>query len=595
MGNELYSLAKIFNQKLFRIPDYQRGYAWTEHELDDFWHDLDRLPEIRNHYTGQLTLEKVPRETLQTWAEDTWLIADGFEPFFVVDGQQRLITAIILIKCLLEKVAAGSRLGARTKEELEAIYLVRRGDVSRAYIFGYQKDNPSYEYLKTQILEEPSCAYRGTQTSYTANLLFARNYFRTKLNGASAADIERWFKALTQRFLLNVYELVQELDVFVVFETMNNRGKPLSKLELLKNRLIYLSTVAPTGEADKEALRGNVNEAWKTLYEFLGREPERVLNDDEFLRAHWIMYFDYSRDEASRFAEFLLNAHFTVDNVTSRRLPVEELQRYVTSIQNSVRCWHQIKFPHLAAALPDQVRGGLERLDRVGWGAFAPLAMAVLQNDALTAQVTKFLRAAERFIFLVGRLSQRRADTGDNEFYRKAGPLYRGETTLAEVTALVGQRTTQHFSLEKAKVEMRELFENDEGFYSWSGRHYFLFEYEQWLKTQAGMQAAKIKWDEFTTAKKDHVTIEHIFRARPCRANGQNLRHGPKMTARFCCTRWATYSHSHRVEIPSFQTAISRQRNGMLKGFAVTLTARTAKSKWHRPPTGLQNKCATAG
>ena len=40
---------------------------------------------------------------------------------------------------------------------------------------------------------------------------------------------------MTQRFVFNVYELVDDLDAFVVFETMNNRGKKLSNLELLKN------------------------------------------------------------------------------------------------------------------------------------------------------------------------------------------------------------------------------------------------------------------------------------------------------------------------------------------------------------------------
>jgi uncharacterized protein with ParB-like and HNH nuclease domain len=92
----------------------------------------------------------------------------------------------------------------------------------------------------------------------------------------------------------NVYELEQELDVFVVFETTNNRGKPLSRLELLKNRLIYLSTLLPSSavkEEDRDALRRNINDAWKTVFEFLGREKDQALDDDDFLRAHWIMYF----------------------------------------------------------------------------------------------------------------------------------------------------------------------------------------------------------------------------------------------------------------------------------------------------------------
>src|SRR5438270_359250 len=62
---------------------------------------------------------------------------------------------------------------------------------------------------------------------------------------------------------------------------------------------------------------------------------------------------------------------------------------------------------------------------------------------------------------------------------------------------------------------MRELFEKAEGFYSWSGRYYFLFEYEQFLKAQAGVQAVKINWEEFTNAKRDHVTVEHVFPRSP--------------------------------------------------------------------------------
>ena len=60
MASELQNLATIFNNRVFRIPDYQRGYAWAEPQLNDFWDDLDRLDARRTHYTGQLTLEKVP-------------------------------------------------------------------------------------------------------------------------------------------------------------------------------------------------------------------------------------------------------------------------------------------------------------------------------------------------------------------------------------------------------------------------------------------------------------------------------------------------------------------------------------------------------
>src|SRR5260221_14682566 len=103
MPTELLSLAKIFNNRLFRIPDYQRGYAWGERQLADFWSDLKRTNTGRNHYCSQLTIERAPDAAWQTWTDDRSLIQDAnFEPCFVVDGEQRLTTAVILIQMLLE-------------------------------------------------------------------------------------------------------------------------------------------------------------------------------------------------------------------------------------------------------------------------------------------------------------------------------------------------------------------------------------------------------------------------------------------------------------------------------------------------------------
>jgi len=43
MSNELHSLSILFQNRLFRIPDYQRGYAWKREQLADFWDDLMNL------------------------------------------------------------------------------------------------------------------------------------------------------------------------------------------------------------------------------------------------------------------------------------------------------------------------------------------------------------------------------------------------------------------------------------------------------------------------------------------------------------------------------------------------------------------------
>ena len=69
--------------------------------------------------------------------------------------------------------------------------------------------------------------------------------------------------------MFNLHEIEDDYDVFIAFETMNNRGKKLTNLELLKNRLIYLTTLFDDNQfdtTDKEQLRKNINDAWKEVY-----------------------------------------------------------------------------------------------------------------------------------------------------------------------------------------------------------------------------------------------------------------------------------------------------------------------------------------
>lgn len=40
MNSDLTSLSDLFNNSIFRIPDYQRGYAWEDSQLNDFWEGL---------------------------------------------------------------------------------------------------------------------------------------------------------------------------------------------------------------------------------------------------------------------------------------------------------------------------------------------------------------------------------------------------------------------------------------------------------------------------------------------------------------------------------------------------------------------------
>ena len=105
--NKLLSLSEIFNEKILRIPDFQRGYSWNTRNLEDFWEDLMILKNDGIHYTGMLTVQGLQRsqiENMEIWKDDLWLFDGGFQAYYLIDGQQRITTSIILINEILKTV-----------------------------------------------------------------------------------------------------------------------------------------------------------------------------------------------------------------------------------------------------------------------------------------------------------------------------------------------------------------------------------------------------------------------------------------------------------------------------------------------------------
>ena len=518
----LQSLDNIFEKRILRIPDYQRGYSWQENQLEDFWEDLQRLDFDKVHYTGVVTLEPVKEKIWKGWQEDMWLIdGRGFKAFYIVDGQQRITTSIILIQAILESTREESMINYQSLGDIENHYILNKAKDGqhKSFLFGYEKDNPSYEFLKTKIFGTHSHSNLDQQTLYTRNLQVAKDYFKKKLSDVSVENSEILFKKLTQKFKFNLYEISDEVDVFVTFETMNNRGKALTSLELLKNRLIYLSTLFKD-HAGKEILRTKINDVWKSIYEYLGKNPDAPLSDDLFLRNHWIMYFKYTRRKGNDYINFLLNEEFTTQNIAhgiqeSGRITVEEIEAYITNLQKSIKPWFYIHNPyHQIHDYNDSTNKILlERLHRLGFGSFKPLLLAAYVSDQNIEDINKLLEVAERYNFTLFSISQRRSNTRDSELFVYARELLQKNITIQKIIEKINEIVKDYYSPEAFLNYISEKYKigDRDGFYDWDGLKYFLFENEQRLRKKGHQSSKKLDWQDLSSSKKDCVTVEHIF------------------------------------------------------------------------------------
>lgn len=576
MANELQPLSQLFQNKLFRIPDYQRGYAWQQPQLVDFWDDLINLQEDRYHYTGLLSLKNLKRKETATWGEDLWLVELGYHPCHIVDGQQRLTTFVILLNEIVTFVRDLPENKGKSDSEIVLGYEVLSGIVEKyicrkrpphgmitTYLFGYEVDNPSAEYLKYKVFCEP---HSGTvnETYYTQNLKFAKRFFADNIAALYGAEgiegIGQLYRKLTLRLMFNIHEIDDDYDVFVAFETMNNRGKKLTNLELLKNRLIYLTTLysdEKCDQTDKEALRKRINDAWKEVYFQLGRNENTPLSDDEFLRAHWIIYFAYSRKKGDDYIRFLLRK-FSAKNIFGKKPilmedapsdisgaddvddeaedPIEtetaaisklepvEIRDYVNSLMDMAKYWYDTYFPYESQILTDEEKRWIDRLNRIGIGHFRPLVAVVLSRAKDNSAETRLavFQAIERFLFVCFRLGTFNASYRSSEYYRATRSIYLGQMSLEAITQDINQTVDadMEFAISNFVTRIEKRFGSGDGYYGWGSLRYFMFEYEYSLTVKHGIP--KITWELFSKTEKDKVSIEHILPQTPTKLYWRN-------------------------------------------------------------------------
>ena len=146
----------IFANNYFRIPDYQRGYAWkADKQLPDLWDDIEDIPTnpsggYKPHYTGAISLQKTSFDKLSK--SEQKLLQSGSNIYDVVDGQQRLTTILILLFELYKKL---------NDKKIYNQYIKEKGK-NAVYKFSYGTENGDYKYLKILIPSAKGKAYIPT-------------------------------------------------------------------------------------------------------------------------------------------------------------------------------------------------------------------------------------------------------------------------------------------------------------------------------------------------------------------------------------------------------------------------------------------------
>lgn len=206
----------------FVIPIYQRTYSWTLEQCRQLWEDVMRAgqrDDIPAHFIGSVV-----------YIEQGLYQVSGISPLLVIDGQQRLTTAMLLLEALSRHLGENEVIDGFSAMKLRNYYLLNP----------YESGERNYKLLLTQTDKESLLALiRQKPLPENCSLRVRENfeYFYdqiSKLHGDFMALCQGLSKLLIVDVALNRGQDNPQL----IFESMNSTGKALSQADLVRNYVL---------------------------------------------------------------------------------------------------------------------------------------------------------------------------------------------------------------------------------------------------------------------------------------------------------------------------------------------------------------------
>lgn len=287
--SDIYS---INSDKVYRIPKYQREYTWGKREWDAFFNDV--MDNESGYFFGSYIC--VNNGSIKGTVLE------------VIDGQQRLTTLTILFSVLYNKLfalkdsmdeeeqndLANLRRMLTNKKTSKSAYGERKTEFTQRLKLQKQNSNDEdYLYMLstngiiTEKRHKPSnYGNRRIAKAYRYFVKLIDEKIEEEKNSNSEFDEILFLFSVSDKFrnsILVGIEVDSNKDAYMLFESLNHRGIPLSALDLIKNTLI--------SHAGDETEAENSYEIWKQILINIGQDDYSA--QERFFR----QYYNAFRDE----------------------------------------------------------------------------------------------------------------------------------------------------------------------------------------------------------------------------------------------------------------------------------------------------------
>lgn len=383
----------------FHVPKYQREYTWKK------WHWEQLLNDIEDNDPGYFMGSII-------CVNDAQSITSGDELIFeVVDGQQRLTTLSLLLAAIHSKLTAAipgySPADTEDKDDLISCLtnirakLVKRKKDARPGEAGAFKVGKNLYFLRVQpsaqnhnladylyLLSEAGLIESQPKQPYCGNRLLGRAYayFQERIP-ADAPDLLKLMEKINQLIFVQI-TVGSQSDAFTLFESLNNRGLPLSAMDIIKNKMLAQMERKHKVDIDESF------ERWQGL---IGAIPDA--NDQERFLRQFYNTFKHRKEikveKATRATRSLIIRIYETLINRDAALLFEELTKSATTYGKLLRAEFNSK----------QVAVGLTELERIGSAPVYLVLLYLFSCESKHFAEPKFL---ERVVDLMVRYFIRR-------------------------------------------------------------------------------------------------------------------------------------------------------------------------------------------
>jgi hypothetical protein len=274
-------ISRIFsNDYVFKIPPYQRPYAWTTEEAGELFDDLvdfmktrpGEVEDMPPYFLGSIVLIK----------------PENFPDADVVDGQQRLTTLTLLLSAIRANVE--DRSGADITQLLYEKGSQILGTQDRFRLSLRDRDRDFFQKFVQRESGLPELQLLAhVESDSQRNLRDNARLFDERLKGLSEFERLNIVQFIVTRCYLVVVATPDLNSAYRIFSVLNTRGLDLSATDILKAQIVG---------AIPEAKRQKYTEMWEDIEENLGR--------DSFgeLFAHIRMVYRKAKPQGTLLGEF---------------------------------------------------------------------------------------------------------------------------------------------------------------------------------------------------------------------------------------------------------------------------------------------------